>query len=164
MSKKCFLPSPVGHTVGAHEWNSGGNDTFSPARKYPKSRRGPPVWTRCSALPAADEAEHKRVQRSVCNEAALAARRAQGTANGLLGPPRRPKRKADQVFGIRVFSRFPLWNSLCWVGREKNVENLRLLLPLTRKTSGFLSTSNPPLLFAAKGELCVLLFKCPGCG
>ena len=45
-----------------------GHDTFSPARKYPKSRRGPPVWPRCSALPVAEEAEHKRVQRSVGNE------------------------------------------------------------------------------------------------
>ena len=45
-----------------------GHDTFSPARKYPKSRRGPPVWPRCSALPAAEQAEHKRVQRSVGNE------------------------------------------------------------------------------------------------
>ena len=47
----------------------------APLKAFP---RGP----RCSALPVAEEAEHKRVQRSVGNAAASAARRPQGTANG----------------------------------------------------------------------------------
>ena len=71
-----------------------------------------PQMPRCSALPAADEAEHKRVQRSVCNEAVLAARRTQGTAND-------PKRKADRFFIIQLLLRFPLWNSLWQVGTDE---------------------------------------------
>ena len=50
--------------------------------KNPMPPKAFPRGPRCSALPVAEEAEHKRVQRSVGNAAASAARRPQGTANG----------------------------------------------------------------------------------
>ena len=39
-------------------------------------------WPRCSALPVADEAEHKRVPGSIADEAGLSARKISGTPNG----------------------------------------------------------------------------------
>ena len=75
-----------------------GYDTFSPARKYPKSRRGPSVWPRAFALPVADKAKAQRVQRSAGDAAALPARTSAGHRKRILGLPRRPKGNANPFF------------------------------------------------------------------
>ena len=56
--------------------------TFSRTRKYAKSPRGTFRRPRCSALPVADEAEHKRVPGSLADAANLLARKIAGTPNG----------------------------------------------------------------------------------
>ena len=69
-----------------------GIDTFSPARKYPKSRRGPPVWLRAFALPAAEEVKAQCVQRSVRNEAACR----QGAHRAPQTDPRTPQTAKEE--------------------------------------------------------------------
>ena len=66
-----------------------------------------PPGLRCSALPVAEEAEHKRVQRSVGNAAASAARRPQGTANGHGGAKRRMRKAGANPIGRKSVRPIP---------------------------------------------------------
>ena len=91
---------------------SAGCHTFSPARKYAKSRRETFRRPRCSALPAADAAEHKRVPRSVCDAGEPSPRSTPGTANGTPGPFPRPKGEAARNrYSEYTPLRFPLMES-----------------------------------------------------
>ena len=95
---------PIDRTRNGH--------TFSPARKYAKSRRDTFRRPRCSALPVADTAEHKRVPRSVCDAGVLSPRSTPGTANGTPDPSHDQRGKWHETFTTnKLPCTSPLWNS-----------------------------------------------------